>query len=849
MFKLLKPAHFILLAAIIFFAGKNSFAQSTKKQPKNLREAARKSMHSRDSLLRTLSSSDTSITTLLQSVEQYATTFNQINNGMANGLDTADASQLLPRIERRLFKIDSLANTHKSSTLRYLFVLRDNLDHIQNSLEDMQSGIDDINTKLFQNQHDLLKFAKDTLIRKIPADSALRVSYLKQLRSVKAVWRRTDSINRNNLMRVNLLQDRISIAYTRVSDGTDQIDSKIRKFADRAIEGEYGYIWQIDPQYNNFRSALNGTLILNTIQLNYFFKNETATHLTAIVFLVLIFVWIIYNRIKASRNNEHPETILDHPNYIYKRPVISSLLIAAVIIPSFYDHPPTGFLEAFFLLSIILVLLLIRNDLSKNLFNFLYKLFWLAVVYSASNLFIQLTNTDRYVILTLSAIAVIFALQFHKKVKAAPTEYLPYTGLALIVFIVMQCLSLVLNITGRFSLAKIIAITAVYNLWMLLTLYFVIQLIVQVLYLQFQTKKDDNSLMSWIDYNLLQKKFRGILSTLAVLLWLFFLMQNLNIDDFVMDYIGYILSQSRTVGGASFTFGGFAIFIAVIWLSSVFSKIVSYFYDISAQRASDMSALKKKNRTSTLLIRLAVFSVGFLLAVAASGFPLEKLTIIISAFGIGIGFGLQNIVNNLVSGIILAFEKPIQIGDVIEVDNRSGTMKEIGIRSSKLLTFDGSEVIIPNGDLISQHVVNWTLSNSNRQIEIIIGTAYGTDIDKVKGLLRDILKNRDDIMTSPGPSVFLHNLNESTVDFRIFFWAADLSNTLELKSRVLADIYNTFSREGIDIPFKQQDVRVFFPEGGPDKTKLPEKTAVKHDGDDSPGDEKVVNKNPPGQAP
>jgi potassium efflux system protein len=89
------------------------------------------------------------------------------------------------------------------------------------------------------------------------------------------------------------------------------------------------------------------------------------------------------------------------------------------------------------------------------------------------------------------------------------------------------------------------------------------------------------------------------------------------------------------------------------------------------------------------------------------------LTIIISAFGIGIGFGLQNIVNNLVSGLILAFEKPIQIGDIIEVGNRSGTMKEIGVRSSKILTSDGSEVIIPNGDLFPQHVVNWTLSNNN----------------------------------------------------------------------------------------------------------------------------------------
>ncbi|MEB0250224.1 mechanosensitive ion channel, partial [Mucilaginibacter sp. 5B2] len=168
------------------------------------------------------------------------------------------------------------------------------------------------------------------------------------------------------------------------------------------------------------------------------------------------------------------------------------------------------------------------------------------------------------------------------------------------------------------------------------------------------------------------------------------------------------------------------------------------------------------------------------LAITASGFPLDKITIIISAFGIGIGFGLQNIVNNLVSGLILAFEKPIQIGDIIEVDNRSGTIMEIGIRSSKIATSDGAEVIIPNGDLISHHVINWTLSNNNRRIELIIGVAYGSDIERVKGILTDLLCNREEIMDNPAPLIFVHNLTENSVDFRLLFWAADISTWLSL---------------------------------------------------------------------
>ena len=201
-----------------------------------------------------------------------------------------------------------------------------------------------------------------------------------------------------------------------------------------------------------------------------------------------------------------------------------------------------------------------------------------------------------------------------------------------------------------------------------------------------------------------------------------------------------------------------------------------------------------------MLIRIGVFTIGFLLAVAASGFPLDKLTIIFSAFGVGIGFGLQNVTNNLVSGMILAFEKPIQIGDIIEVNNRMGTVKEIGIRSSKLATPEGSEVIIPNGDLISQNVVNWTLSNTNRQVEILISVAIGTEIAKVTKTLKDLLSNRNDIMTQPEPQIFLSSLTDKSIDFKVQFWAADISDYLELRSRVLVNIAESFNREGILFP-------------------------------------------------
>ena len=782
------------------------FSQESGRPSLSLRDRQRKKMHTRDSLIRSLNKSDTSVNTLLNRLGQYDASFNQLANDMANGIDTADVSTGYPSALRRLTRVKALANTHKSSTLRYLFVLRDNLDHLQGSLEDWQTSLDDIASKLVQHQTDLIKFSKDSILKASPNDSLLKARFFARRKNLLQRWNHLDSVNRNALFKVNVLQDKVGTVYADMLDETDHIDTKIKKFALRALTGDFGYVWQVDSEYNDFKEALMSTITLNNTLLYYFFKNETVTHLTAFIFLVLVFGWLLYNRAKTKRRQADADTIFEQAPFIDKLPIVSCLLVVTAITPYFYDHPPVIFLEGVFFVSIILALIIVKRFYHITLFNSLLALFGLAIAFGVSNLLIEVTNVDRYTILVLSALAAFIGWKFYKKVKAEPEENLPNTGIALIIFMALQALSLLCDITGRFSVAKIIGVTAVYNLWFLVTLYLVVKIILQGLFLQFQSRNTESNLLSLLDYTLVESKFRKFLRICAALLWLFFLFQNLNIDDAATDYLTNLLGESRTVAGASFTVGGFVIFIGVIWLSSILSRIVSYFYDVSAQRSTLLDSLKKKNRTSTLLIRIGVFTVGFFLAIAASNFPLDKITIIISAFGIGIGFGLQNIVNNLVSGLILAFEKPIQIGDVIEVDTRSGSVKEIGIRSSKLATGDGAEVIIPNADLISHHVINWTLSNNNRRVEIIISVAHGSDIEKVKTMLSKLLSDRDDIMTSPEPLVFFHNLTPASIDFRLLFWAADISTWLRLKSNVLTDLYASLTEQGIALP--QTDVNI-----------------------------------------
>jgi potassium-dependent mechanosensitive channel len=255
----------------------------------------------------------------------------------------------------------------------------------------------------------------------------------------------------------------------------------------------------------------------------------------------------------------------------------------------------------------------------------------------------------------------------------------------------------------------------------------------------------------------------------------------------------------------SCTFKSIFLFATLIYVSYVLANNIAYFATIKDQKY--VGTRTKRLGSSILLIRLGIIIIGFFIAATAAKIPLNNITIVIGALSVGIGFGLQTIINNLVSGVILAFERPIQIGDDIEVGALSGQVKEVGIRASKILAYDGSEIIIPNGDLLSQSLINWTLSDRRRRIELIIGVAYDSDMEKVKTLLNEVL-TRDRILKIPPPRVLMQKFNDSSVDFRVLFWIESMDLMLEMKNEVMNAIFTTFKENGIEIPFPKRDLYI-----------------------------------------
>lgn len=208
------------------------------------------------------------------------------------------------------------------------------------------------------------------------------------------------------------------------------------------------------------------------------------------------------------------------------------------------------------------------------------------------------------------------------------------------------------------------------------------------------------------------------------------------------------------------------------------------------------------------LVHYVTMLAGFLVLVSILGVDITKLTIILSALGVGIGFGLQSIVNDFISGLILLFEGPVRVGDTIELADKWAEIKKIGLRSTTVKTFDEADVIIPNSDLISKQVTNWTLGNRRVRIKIPVGVAYGSNITLVMKTLADCSKDHEMVNDFPPPQILFMSFGESSLDFELRVWVTDADHKLEVVSELHQEIDQRFREAEIEIAFPQRDLHL-----------------------------------------
>ncbi|HBJ86466.1 MAG TPA: hypothetical protein DDZ88_21950 [Verrucomicrobiales bacterium] len=282
-----------------------------------------------------------------------------------------------------------------------------------------------------------------------------------------------------------------------------------------------------------------------------------------------------------------------------------------------------------------------------------------------------------------------------------------------------------------------------------------------------------------------------------------------------------VMKSEWEVGAVVISMRGLITFFVVLLASYLLSRLLRLI--LAEEIFPRISFPRGVPDALVLLARYGVLLFGFLLALSSAGVDLSQVTIALSALGVGIGFGLQGVVNNFVCGLILVFEHPIQVGDYIEVGPHYGQVTRIGFRASIVTTRDGSEVVIPNSELIGNKVVNWSLSDSIRRLSIPVALSYGTDTARAMEILQTVARNCPQVCANPPPSVVLDQFGESNRKFLMHCWV----RTEQMKSvqnELTLAVDKAFREAGIEMPNPQADVHLHFPEQPQIRVVAPETT-------------------------
>jgi small-conductance mechanosensitive channel len=293
-----------------------------------------------------------------------------------------------------------------------------------------------------------------------------------------------------------------------------------------------------------------------------------------------------------------------------------------------------------------------------------------------------------------------------------------------------------------------------------------------------------------------EKNTTLLIKIIMFLWWLKVLLSVLGLYEYYIEYRDKFLSITFQISNVTFSIQSIVDFLIIIASTWFLAKFLNTFLEVEL-----FSRYKFPRGVPTAIkttLNYIIIFLGIIVALSALGIKSEQFTVVFGALGVGIGFGLRNIIANFISGIIMVFERPVQIGDTISISSTLGKVKSIGARSSTIETFDGSEVIIPNADFISKEITNWTLSDERRRKTIDFKVDFDTDIQKVLDIMQKVAKNHPDVLKEPKPLATFNGFGEYYLEFRLYFWIT--SNLIVAPSEIALGVYKELKKEGIKMP-------------------------------------------------
>lgn len=741
---------------------------------------------------------DTVVSNIVNKVEKYTFTLKQTSGNINRTVKLAPIFTAVVPVQVTVNAIQKIIDSSsRFMNLRRLNTFDIMLREFGDELGDYKATLTDYGQQLRSSNDTVAKITKDSSLDVLVSDSTLE----KQIKDIRRRAARMDSAQSIKLARIMVVRNKVSLSLLQVRDMISTITMRTKSLKRKMWHAEDLPLFRDkvfpDDQsiFKLFGSSLSKMLLITGIYLSQQWNLLTV----AVVVFLFIIVWTWSNMYRAKRLPESKDVL---EQMFFLQPgtvVICGLLIFFICLPFFFGDPPMSVVHLCEICRTLLVTCLLYPYLTKQAKKLWIFLCVVWVFYVLDDLLLDSAISERWALL-ITGVAYIWLCVRILRQKGSFFTRIPESRItkALVLFCLVQMLlSVFFNITGRITLTKIMGVSAVECLMLGVTLKVFCSLVLEAIYLQSEAYRQSR-LSEYINYKVLENRFKRILWIIAVVIWLASLIRNWGMYDNALQVITFFFIKRRSLSNHHFSFGGIAVFIGIIWISIIISRFINFFF---GQETRTVAGKRNNMASMMLLIRIAIWAVGFLIAVVAAGIPLTQLTVMLGALSVGIGFGLQNIANNLVSGIILAFERPIQVGDQIEIGGKSGTVKEIGVRSSKLASGSGADIIIPNGDLLSQQLTNWTMKDLTKSVEFKIGVVYNSDLSKINQIITAVLEKEENVLKSPAPSVLLQNFANEALEVKVSFWVTNLSSASSIRSAVMINVYTALQENDVQLPY------------------------------------------------
>ena len=484
-------------------------------------------------------------------------------------------------------------------------------------------------------------------------------------------------------------------------------------------------------------------------------------------------------------------------------PVSTAFVLSILMSPFIYPHAPRFIQSILETAALIPAVVILRRLLERNSAPILGALVIMYFVDQLRVLTASLPELTRVLFLgqTLGASIFLFWLlrSGHLQTSFAESKVRVSQTLRAIAKIGLVFLpaAFLANVFGYVNLGNLSAIIFLRSIYFAALLYAAVRILEGLVTIALQVRPLSSLRVVSLHRSMLQRRAVRLLELLGVLLWLNLMLSFFGLVTPLIAAIKAALNASVAIGSLEISLGHALAFLIAIWASFLASKFLRFLLEEDIYRHLRLAS-GIPHAVSTML-HYVILLVGFFIALGALGIDLTKITILAGAFSVGIGFGLQNVINNFVSGLILLFERPIKIGDVIEVGGNLGEVRRIGIRASVIRTADGSEVILPNGSLISSQVTNWTFSDRQRAVEVSVSVVTGADVQRVSEVLKTTAASHPDVAKEPPPRVYVVGMNAAATTFQLRAWTERHEAWAQLRSDLSVSINAALAREKIAI--------------------------------------------------